>query len=185
MPPRVKYTKAQIVDVAYNLVRKNGEQILSARTLASELHTSTAPIFTAFSSIEELKSEVWNRACALYQAYLEEGLAMPIPPKGCGLKYIQFAKDEPELFKMLFMCKTASQMPSHYFPGENENEKLVRTAFENTSGLSTEKAKKIYNHLAIYVHGLAVMYAMRQNVFTDGDIDKMLTEVFTALMKGE
>ena len=65
MPPKARYTKEQIVDAAYELVRRNGKGYLSARSLAAELGTSTAPIFTAFSSIEELQYAVTERAKAL------------------------------------------------------------------------------------------------------------------------
>jgi AcrR family transcriptional regulator len=186
MPPKAKYSREQIIDVAYELVRRNGEDFLSARTLASELGSSTAPIFTAFSSIDEIFCEIKAKAYELYSQYLKEGMAMQPAFKGTGLKYIQFAKDEPNLFKMLFMCVGNSDQPTHYFPaGDIDNEPSVRGAAEISCGYDTERAKRIYNHLSVYTHGLAVMYAQGQCVFTDEDVSEMLSEVFRALSKGE
>ena len=185
MPPKARYTKEQIVDAAYELVRRNGKGYLSARSLAAELGTSTAPIFTAFSSIEELQYAVTERAKALYAEYLRSGLSQTPAFKWAGLKYIQFAKDEPELFKMLFMKNSEGTPPSHYFPGGDENEPVVRGMLESTYGFGTEHAKRIFNHMSVYVHGLAVLYAQGYCVFTDEDVSYMLSEMFNALVKGE
>lgn len=185
LPPKARYTREEIVDVACGLVRRYGESFLSARSLASELGTSTAPIFTAFGSIEELQAEVVNRAKKLYKEYLDEGLASTPAFKGAGLQYIKFAKDEPEFFKMLFMKDGGNDLPSHYFPAGDENEPLVREAVQGAYGFDTERAKKIYNHLAVYAHGLAVLYAQGKCVFTDEDVSRMLSELFMSLTKGE
>ena len=182
MPPKAKYTKEQIIDVAYEMVRKYGEEILSARNLAAELGTSTAPIFTAFTSIEEIQVAVANKAKALYCTYLKEGLQETPPFKGAGLKYIQFAKDEPQLFKMIFMGLVTDDEISHYFPQKDENETLVRETVEQNHSLNTEDAMRLYNHLSVYAHGLAVLYAQGRCVFTDEDVSRMLSEVFLALM---
>lgn len=142
------------------MVRKYGEEILSARNLAAELGTSTAPIFTAFASIEEVQL---NKAKALYCTYLKEGLQKTPPFKGAGLKYIQFAKDEPQLFKMLFMGSEEGDDFRHYFPQKDENETLVRQTAEQHYELNTQEAMRLYNHLSIYTHGLAVLYAQGQS----------------------
>lgn len=183
MPPKAKYTKEQITDVAYEMVRKYGEDFLSARNLATELGTSTAPIFTSFSSIEEVQLAVAEKAKKLYQTYLEEGLKQTPPFKGAGLKYIQFAKDEPKLFKLLFMRSDDTEDATHYFPAKDENEPRVRSTVEASYGMDEEKAKNLYNHLSVYTHGLAVLYAQGRCVFTDEDVSRMLTEVFTALTR--
>ena len=184
LPPKARYTREQIIDTAYELVRTRGEAYLSARSLAAELGTSTAPIFTAFESIEALFTEVVARAQALYTEYINEGLAQTPAFKGAGLQYIRFAKDEPELFKMLFM-RADSGAPSHYFPSGDKNEPQVRGTIEGTYGFDGEQARRIYNHLAVYVHGIAVLYAQGSCIFTDEDVSRMLSEVFMALTKGE
>lgn len=183
MPPQAKYTKEQITDVAYQMVRKYGADFLSARNLAAELGTSTAPIFTAFAGIEEVQLAVANKAKELYCTYLKEGLQETPPFKGAGLKYIQFAKDEPQLFKMLFMGSEDGEDFSHYFPGKDENESMVRGTVEQHYDLNTKEAMRLYNHLSVYAHGLAVLYAQGRCVFTDEDVSRMLTEIFSALIK--
>lgn len=183
MPPKVRYTREEIADKAYELVRKHGLEILSARSLAAELGTSTAPIFTAFANIEEVQNVCIDRAKALYTSYLRDGLNQPIPFKGAGIKYVEFAKDEPELFKLLFMGEDDSEEYSHFFPAEDENNTAVLNTVKSNYSLADEKAKRLYNHLSVYTHGLAVIYAQRRCVFTMEDVSRMLTEIFNALSK--
>lgn len=38
-----------------------------------------------------------------YEEYVEAGLKMLPPFKGFGMMFVQFAIDEPEMFKCLFM----------------------------------------------------------------------------------
>ena len=181
MPPKVKFTREEILVAAYELLRKKGKEALTARSLASALGTSTAPIFTAFESIDALTDAVRTRAKEAYDAYLHEGLLHPIPFKGTGLAHIRFAKDEPLLFRFLFVENGTVDPISHYLPGEGENERLVRDTLENSYGYDTAMAKRLYNHLSVYVHGLAMLYAYGHAVFDEGDIDRMLSEVFHAL----
>ena len=62
MPPKSKCTREQIIETAFEMVRSEGLSSLKARRLAKELGTSTAPIFTAFNSIEEIRDEVVKKS---------------------------------------------------------------------------------------------------------------------------
>lgn len=183
MPPKAKYTKVQIIDEAYKIVREKGESALSARTLAKALGISTGPIFALFNSIADIRNEVVKRAKALYADYINEGLKQEIPFKGAGLKYVQFAKDEPELFHLLFMQGNGTQTVTHFLPAYDDNTPMVLEMVEKTYHLENEKAKHIYNHMSVYTHGFAVLFAQGINIFTMDDVSRMMTEMFTALLK--
>ena len=182
MPPKPRFTKEEMIETAFQAVKTYGEEILSARNLSHALGCSTAPLFTLFSGIEEIRAAVALRAKALYGEYIQQGLNEPLPFKGSGLAYIRFAKEEPHLFRMLFMREGENPPPTHYYPQDEHAEKiagLVQTRY----GLSAEKAKAVYNHLSVYAHGLATMFAQGSSVFTLEDASQMLSEVFIALLK--
>lgn len=185
MPPKAKYTKQQIADTAYNLVRSEGFDHLSARSLAAKLGTSTAPIFTVFNGIEEVQQLCIERAKKLYEEYLQAGLKGPIPFKGAGLKYIEFAKNEPRLFRLLFMSGDSNKSPTHFFPADDENTAAVLSVITSTLHFPKEKARSLYNHISVYTHGLAVIFAQGHNVFTMEDASKMLSEIFMSLTREE
>ena len=181
MPRKPMYTREEILDCAYQMVRREGIETLSARNLARELDTSVAPIFTAFSSIDELISAVVDRAKALYDKYVSEGLSESLPFKGAGMKYIEFAKDEPKLFKLLFMSDNTYPRDTGYFPSGDSNEASVRGALSLTHGISDPTARNIYNYMSVFVHGLAVTYAGGNGVFSDEELVSTVSQAFYAL----
>jgi AcrR family transcriptional regulator len=178
MPKTARYTREEILDIAYAMVREEGIESISARNLAKKLNTSTAPIFTAFSGIDEIVSEIAKRVHILYTSYISEGLCDPLPFKGAGMKYIEFAKREPKLFKFFFMSDNTYVSDTGYLPGGDSNEERVRTNLEASHGIDSETAKRIYNHLSIYAHGLAVLYAGGNSVFTEEETERLMSEAF-------
>ena len=180
MPRSTKYTKEVISVAAYELVRREGASSLTARRLAAELGCSTAPLFTAFPSIDAVRDEVIKRSYSLYSDYLKKAMQEPLPFKAAGLNYIRFAKDEPKLFALLFMGKGDGGV-THYFPsGDVKNEPRVRGTVESFYGMSEESSKRLYNHMSVYAHGLAVLAAEGNSTFTDEDVSRMLSEAFSA-----
>ena len=105
MPPKVKVTREQIVQAALALVRESGAQALNARAVANRLGCSTQPVFSNYATMEELKLDVLRAADECYQAHLAKGMRDPAYPpyKASGVAYIGFARQERELFKLLFM----------------------------------------------------------------------------------
>ena len=156
---------------------------MSARSLAAELGASTAPIFTAFQSIEEVQQAVISKAKELYNSYINKAFSAELPFKETGMQYIRFAADEPELFKLLFMSAAENERISHFFPAGDDNAETILDTVKSSYDIEAEKAKRLFNHLSVYVHGIAVLFAQRQCVFTMDDVSLMLTEVFKALLK--
>ena len=72
MPPKIKYSKEQIIESAIEIVRKNGIENLSARNIANNLNSSPQPIFSYFKNMEELKNSVFEYAYNLYLRYNNE-----------------------------------------------------------------------------------------------------------------
>ena len=178
MPKKPKYTREEILDIAYQMVREEGIESVSARNLAKKMNTSTAPIFTAFSGIDELIGALASKAHKLYSAYISEGLASELPFKSVGMKYIEFARREPKLFKLLFMSDNTYNKNTGYFPSGDSNEGRIRGSLESYHGVNSELARKIYNHISIYAHGLAVLFAGQNEVFSEEETSRLMSEAF-------
>lgn len=107
MPPKAKFSKEEIVSAALEIVREKGEEALTAREVAAFLGVSTRPIFTYFKTMDELKVEVRKAASEKYRAYTEEGLKEDVPLLGFFKRYQSFARENPNLYKFLFMSKNS------------------------------------------------------------------------------
>ena len=72
MPPRAKYTREEITEIALGIVAESGVESLNARSLAEAMGTSTRPIFTAFRNMEELESAVRESAMKVFGQFAEK-----------------------------------------------------------------------------------------------------------------
>ncbi len=104
MPPKLKFTKAEIVDAAFQFVRENGWAALSTRSLADALGSSVRPIYSHFNSRDELEKEIaLNCVDLLYSYMVREWTGDPWCDHGIG--YVKFAQKEKRLFRSLMGWK--------------------------------------------------------------------------------
>lgn len=179
MPPKFKFTREQIVAAALEVTRKKGITGLTARGLAAELGSSAKPIFGLFQNMEEVQREVVSAANTLYQSYIKKGMAdNKFPPyKASGIAYIQFAKEEKELFKLLFMRDRTDEKIE-------ENREEIRPILDLIiKNLDIDENEAYFFHLKLwlYVHGIATMIATNYLEWDIEFIDKALTDAYQGL----
>ena len=178
MPPKVKITKEDIVQAAVELVRENGEQAINARAIAHALHCSTQPVFSNFSTMDELQEAAIVASYEIYLNFLKsEAESGKYPPyKAFGMAYIRFAKEEKELFKLLFMCdrKGKALIPTVDFEASVE-------MIMNHNGITKEKAELMHLEMWTCVHGIATMLATSFLSFEWDFVSHMLTDIYQGI----
>lgn len=179
MPPKVKVTKEDIIRAAVNVIRNHGQGALNARTVAAELGCSTQPVFSNFRSMEELKQAVIAAVDQQYQNYRKREMeTSQYPPyKASGMAYIRFAREETELFQLLFMRNRANEAISET---SDELEELT-TVVQNNTGLSKEDAFRFHLEMWVYVHGIATMIATGYLQWDWDMISRMLTDAYQSM----
>jgi len=188
MPPTAKHSKQEIIEKAIEIIGEGGFEKLTARELASALGTSAKPIFTAFENMEEVKQCCFDYAFARYHSYFADGLG-EFPLKTIGQKYIEFARKEPNLYKIIFLKSQDGELTfSQYMEKlDDEYEGTLNLVMEY-AGIDKEKAVTLYKNLWIYSTGIAALCATKQCQFSDEEISRMLDLVYTGFVdaiKGE
>lgn len=183
MPPKAKFTKAQITKAALDIIREESAERLTARALGHRLGSSACPIFTVFENMEEVQKSALEAAKALYKTYVEKGLAQAPAFKGVGTQYILFAVNEPKLFQMLFMTEQ-DMIPDleNVLPLIDQSYEKILCSITEEYGISGKAAKQLYQHLWIYTHGIATLCATKMCRFTGEEIGNLMTEVFVGLL---
>lgn len=178
MPPKVKVTKEEIINAALALVRENGTDAINARSIAASLACSTQPIFSNFATMEELQKDVILAAYNLYLAFIErEVKSGSYPPyKAFGMAYIRFAKEEKELFKLLFMRdRTDEEIATS--PDFEESVQMIMQA----NKVSQETARLIHLEMWTCVHGIGTILATSFMPLDWELISNMLTDVYQGI----
>lgn len=179
MPPRIKVTKENIIHTAMEIVREQGADALNARTIAAELGCSTQPIFSNFATMDQLRLAVAAKATTLYEEYMGREIASGKYPvyKSSGMAYIRFAKEEKELFKLLYMCDRSDGS----IPDDPKLTDQMAAIIQNNIGLTENDAKLFHLEIWACVHGIATMFATG---FLDLDwelVSKILTDIYQGL----
>lgn len=156
MPPKIRIAKEDIIKTSVDLVRANGASSINARAIASALECSTQPLFSNFKSMEDLEESIILSAYELYRQFIKSEIESKKYPtyKAYGMAYIRFAKEEKELFKLLFMRDRTGEDMS-LSPDFEESVKIIT----EQTGISYEKATLMHFEMWSCVHGIATMIA--------------------------
>ncbi len=179
MPPKNKFTKEQIIAEAVKLVRYSGMDALTARNLAQQLGSSAKPIFGLFENMEEVRNAVLTEANMRYVSYLQEDMAKgDYPPyKASGMAYVRFAKEERELFKLLFMRDRSREI----IDKERESIQPMLNMIQKSMGCSEEQAIQFHLEMWIVAHGLATMIATAYLQWDTNMVSTVLTDAYMGI----
>ena len=182
MPPPVKFRKEDIVSAALDLTREKGIGAVTAREVARMLGVSVGPIFTWFETMDQLRVEVCGAAKNLYREYLERGLAGPVPFLGLGQQFIRFSREEPELYKLMFLSP-----PGRVSGGAMEafrfSQELARDSVMRIYRMDAETADRYFRDLWLAAFGFATLAVTGNCPYSDAEMDAVLTEISLSVCK--
>lgn len=181
MPPTVRFTRDAVLHAACQLMRREGMEALNARAIAKELGGSTQPIFRLFTNMEDLHRELILYVARQFQAHAEADMAQSDSPyiQLCTT-YLLYGRDEPELFKLLFMRDRVSE--GQYSAQTNFD--LVFNIIKKETPLDDETALRFFERTWLFIHGLAVCIATKYIPCQDERyLISMVKEAYNAAVK--
>ena len=181
MPPTVRFTRDAVLHAACQLMRREGMEALNARAIAKELGGSTQPIFRLFTNMEDLHRELILYVARQFQAHAEADMAQSDSPyiQLCTT-YLLYGRDEPELFKLLFMRDRVSE--GEY--SDQTNFDLVFNIIKKERPLDDETALRFFERTWLFIHGLAVCIATKYIPCQDERyLISMVKEAYNAAVK--
>ena len=180
MAPKNKFTKEEMVAAAVRVVRSGGTGALTAKTLADALGTSTQPIFTAFGSMDGVRQAVYAAAVRMYDGYTDAGLREKIPFFGVGMQYIRFAREEPELYRLLFLAQDAEFSAMRAMAHLQE---AVRPTLMRIYRVTAAEADRYFRDLWLVVHSLSTLIVTGDCPYSDREIGQILTGFSISICK--
>lgn len=151
MPPKPVFNREDIITTAFEIVKKSGFRDFSTRKIADELHSSTAPVYSYFSSMDDLRSEVLERAENLMLEYTMKPYTRSVfLNMGTGL--VLFAQENRELFRALLLESGDTRSLLEKFL-----KALTRELGKDDliSLLPPKEQREVMNRMAIFTHGFA------------------------------
>ncbi len=172
--PRV-FSRGMVIDGAFELLRTRGRRAVTAREVAKQIGSSTMPIYSHMKSLDDLEVDLRQKTLDLLKEY-QQRTYTPEALLNISIGYVVFARDEPELFKYLFIESR---------PRQEENKQIsMRDAFFSSfteespemkvlKQMSPEAQEQLMRNTHIYTHGLAMLAHM--NMLGPWDTDRIVS----------
>ncbi len=151
MPPKTLFTREDVISSALDLVINSGFSDFSARRVADELKSSTAPVYSYFKSMDELKNEVLRRAEKIMLEYSTRTYTKSVF-LNMGTGMVLFSQDYRELFRVMLLesGETRELMKNLLveLSADLDRDELV-------SVLPEKERQEVMRRMAIFTHGFA------------------------------
>ena len=175
MPPKTKFTQKDIIDKAFEIAKEKGLSHITARSVADRLHSSVAPIYVNFSTIDDLVQAVVKQVFIMSEELLEKEQGQSNFEK-MGKASLKFAREYPDLFRELVI------QPNPYISSYEDIENSLVEALmqdETMDGLTYDEAKRLMLKMRAFQTGFSVMIANNQvpSWLGDQEFDALLMEV--------
>ena len=178
MPKKPTTKREEMIEGAFQLIRKEGFSALTVRRLAEELGCSTQPIMYQFPDLNELKDAAYQRADQFHTDYIteiEDFLEI-------GMRYVQFAAEEKNLFRFLFQSGRFDGSSIRQLSHEAVDASIVQTASREME-VDEKEILDVFEVLFALVHGYASLIANNALEYDPESLRKALLKTAEGLEK--
>ena len=172
MVRKAVFTREDIIKAGFDLVNKQGLDQLTARNLADEIGSSTAPVYSNFGNMDELHQalvkEAMDRLLVSTRNGESENKFLNI-----GLGILDFAYDYPRWYQALFLVKITDLGPGY----ELMEEFLKMMAeFPGLAKLDAAERLIVLKKMAFFTRGMATDICLGNGDYHSREEWRMLLE---------
>ena len=167
MPAIAKVTKEMIIEAAFEVAKELGAENITARTVSQKLGCSTQPVLYHFKTIEDVRIAAHKKASEFHIDYVTNlSGKYERPMLEVGMRYIQFAVEEKNLFRFLYH--------SNYYTGVSLSDWLTGKIFDSLFPILRRQARvderqaySIFSQIVLVTHGIASLLANNAMVYDE------------------
>jgi len=182
MPAIAKVTKEMIVDAAFEIAKEMGAENITARTVSQKLGCSTQPVLYHFKTIEDVRIAAHKKGSEFHINYVTNlSGKYERPMLEVGMRYIQFAVEEKNLFRFLYH--------SNYYTGVSLSDWLTGKNFDSLFPILRRQARvderqaySIFSQIFLVTHGIASLLANNAMAYDEAYCIKTLSNAYFGTM---
>ena len=173
-------TKKMIQDNAFLMLQEEGIEAVTARKLATRIGCSTQPIFRLYENMSQLNNELFEMSMNYFEEYCSKCTGNHEQPFiNLGLSYIQFASEEPNLFKILFLSK--ERMGKQLYELLNGKTEAVRKELMKAAQSGCKDPGQMFMKMWNFIHGAACMTITGDYDLNAEETAALLNDTYRAL----
>lgn len=173
MPPKQKITEQMVLEAGYDIARSRGMDNVNSRNIAQLLSCSTQPIFSCFSTMEELRKNIFDFA---FKKFISDGIEYVNSNKSLEFWslsiqwYLELLRNEPHLYKLIYCSKSCgNQTPNDFISRYTSNEKVL-LKIQTQYNLSLDDCKDILLRSYALLHGIGTLVFFNDFEISDEEI---------------
>ncbi|MBC5580409.1 TetR/AcrR family transcriptional regulator [Anaerofilum sp. BX8] len=178
--PKQRITGELLLDAAFELVRADGYERLSVQRVAAAAGCSVQPVYSYFKNMEALREDLFLRADAFYRSFVAAQLEEDPSFRARGWAQVLFARQEPQLFRLLFLSDLRRHRDLAALYRERADPAAARAAAAQT-GLPPAAARRLHLQMLVYTQGLCSMLVSGAVEISDQEARRMMDDAFAAL----
>ena len=182
MPAIAKVTKEMIIEAAFEIAKEMGAENINARTVSQKLSCSTQPVLYHFKTVEDVRIAAHKKAGEFHIDYVTNVSGKyERPMLEVGMRHIQFAVEEKNLFCFLFH--------SNYYTGVALSDWFTGEIFDSLFPILKRQAKvderqaySIFSQIFLVTHGIASLLANNAMVYDEAYCINTLSNAYFGIM---
>jgi len=181
-PKETTFTREVVLRAALDVVRRQGWDALTTRSVSEKLGASVAPVYSAFGSMDSLLRGTLRKIRRLLKDFTSRSYS-EYPFLNIGAGIVSFARDEPLLFRALFQTRHGFQ---DVVEGVNSSILSWMKTDVQLGLLSDAQRERLYDNIGFYTMGLAAAVAAgRVADVSDDAIVRLLKNMGNVVMFAE
>ncbi|MFI3200247.1 MAG: TetR-like C-terminal domain-containing protein [Eubacteriales bacterium] len=149
-------TREYVLTTTFDMVRQKGYGEVTARKLADQLGCSTQPIFRLYNGMSSLLEAVYPLAIEFFHNHTRTFMDQnKVPFVDLGMAYIVFAREETNLFRLLFLSDVRQGRSMYELL--NAEDGFVSGEIVKATNAGSQQPSELFMKLWICIHGIACM----------------------------
>lgn len=185
MPPKQKITQQMILDAGYDIAKRKGIENVNSRNISKLLSCSTQPIFSCFSTMDELKKSVFNFAL---KKIVNDGIEYVNSNKSLDYLdlsiqwYLKLLRNEPHLYKLIYFSNGYSNGTSKDFLLRYTSNDKVLSKMQVQYMISLDACKDILFRSYTLLHGIGTLVFFNGLEISDEEIINMIKQTVSEMV---
>ena len=166
---RINY-KGSNFQAAFELLREEGIEQVTARKLAVRANCSTQPIFRVYKNMEELTEELFEKACEFFQDYYADFPRQTVTP------FVNLAGEHKKLFEFVFL--SPERFGKSMYDIVNGDEGYISREIQSAKTQGSRNAGELFTRMWIFIHGAACMSLTGDYDLPDAETMQLLKDSY-------
>lgn len=184
MAPKQKIAKEMLLSHSFNIAKEQGISAVTSRSVAKSAGCSIQPVFSHFSTMEELRQATFEYASNKLMQEILLNQDKPDFITQTNIWMLNLARNEPKLFELLYLSDSFHSLNLWDVMMEWECNRKILFAFEKRYQLTNVESKDIFQRGFFMLFGIATMISKSKIAISNEEaidmVQRTISQILTA-----